>query len=428
MGLENSLLAFLLLAGMVTSMSGPTISSLIVILLIVLTRVDGVIYIPALIIIMGMHEKNGNNRWITRRLFLVILLVMVEITAYHLWRYTYYGSFVPTTGQTKFPINQIISSMAHVNFDSIMSVLKLILLYLYEGTRQEWAFFVFPNLAFLFVIVSAIARKQPFLTLIPGALIITTHLMWWSLFGWDWMPGRRYTPIIPVLAIMSGEAISICFYSMSKYLNQNSGIDKRGAIGMGLLVIIVSFGLLNVSLFDLNVTAKNPFFSSHPRSMVQRAALGMFIAALIKGEDKSKMKLAAAGEGAAPYYSGLVTITRFGLANKKLAAAQVSGRGHGDILPYQLWLQSRPEFITTDPPHTHPSEALLLKAISSDYTRIELRSFDITKDFTNWLFIRNDILNKYTNRMQTIKDRDSVTDFHAFEFDYRKFVSYFKHI
>lgn len=443
LGLENALLAFVLILGFVAALSGPTLWSTLALVPIVLARVDGFIYVPALLAVMALRNKTQHGRYVTRQLVLASAFGALTIIAYHGFRYAYYGDIVPTTGITKFPVKQWFGSLVNGDLDAIWAALKGFLRYTAYGVLRAWSYWVIPNLAYLVVVLTAFAWRRPVRTLTPGLLIVAVHFVWWTVFGADWTPGRRYTALVPMLAIMFGEAVTVHVQN----LLPRRALLRRGA--MAALAAVTLFGVLELSPVNPNVSlaswwfdrstpirqvgrigikvinpkvrTPNSWFYQHPRSMVQRATLGMFVAALTSNDSQaSQMTLAASGEGAAPYYSNLRVITRFGLADKELAAAQDGGGGHGDRLPDSLWLWRHPEFITAD-----SNEYALFKDIAADYTRVELKVFDITPAEVNWLFVRNDVLNRYAKRMDIVKARDGATDFNSFNFDYTRFRAYF---
>ena len=302
-GLEGSLYSLALLITIyITTTKGSFLAAIFFYILLTLTRVEGLIFIsiPAFLYIYDKTLKLTPFIFNTlKKLALFYVIVFIYIVAITLWRYIYFGDFVPATVLYKAPHSSLFET-------------------LYLGLRYIGSYAInnpFLSISFIFCLFFAKTWYKNLIS-ITSLYVFILQLLLIIVVGGDWMgPDRFFAAFIPVL---------IVFLVNSFYIIGTTLSYKKATLVVSLFCI---GGYLFNSAYALKIVMTNQGMN---RALTEtNLKLAQFIS-----DNSSKSDLIAIGDGGVvPYYTNLPIIDLHGLLDRHLRdyAGNFSTNPHSDI-------------------------------------------------------------------------------------------------
>lgn len=335
-GLETSFYTFLVFSGsflFVTGIEKPLYSALsgMVFALACLTRLDGLIFVGvtfAFYFILRVRKKQ--IAW--KCLCFWTLSFLIPFLVYFIWRWSYYGKFLPNTFYVK------------VGSESLY---RQGFLYLFDFVNRFWTWLFIIPLVFL----SRTIRSNENLKFIVHYFVALT--LFCSLYvvyiGGDFMDMFRFfVPVLPFFFFLIQEGFrGIYDYSMALRVK----IQKR-------LILCSEVVLTIICLFFLVYPSKE---SNRSWSMAGIDSIGILrdsvrlwskVGIMFKGIARPGESLATTAAGAIPYYSELYTIDELGLtllSPTELKVRNIIRPGHWKEVTDEFLISQRPTYILGHP-------------------------------------------------------------------------------
>ncbi len=329
-GLETAAFTFLVFAAVMMfrkacerKTSKIFMLSSLVLAMAAITRPEGVPIFAILAAFLAFFALRGKSSF--RQVISLLLPFIILYGIYFLWRFGYYGKFLPNTYYVKSPG---------------ASMLRL-------GVAYSWHFLVHsaPWIPFIIVAYRIILTGKFILRDIDIAIL--TVLALYSIYiigvGGDFMALYRfYMPLLPLT------------YFLFHRLHWNAGKiehqSKTSPIILGALVIFVAINISSGIKAKRNDHAYNlDSIGRLETYMDQWSRIGRLIAENSMPTDT----IAVTAAGAIPYYSGLYTIDMLGLEASDLSKYKwtntLGGPGHVISLASQNLFEARPHFIIRHP-------------------------------------------------------------------------------
>lgn len=292
-GLETSLYLFLIVLSIqmllwAESRPVPCIAACFVLLLLALTRPEGVIFFilwSGYMIVRYLRKKEPIQPYLPGMCLFVICFGL-----FLLWRMSYYGLLLPNTYYAKgsFPLPIRAALGFAVNTGFIGRYFYLLLL---------------PATMIGFVSLSI---NKPLATIIIFLLGAFTFSV--GLAGWDWMPFFRYTlPAVPLLLIITQIVFSRLWGSLGVQGTSRKKMLWAGITALFLCVAAEQFIADLSMIVRLNTLDVNAFYN--------QKALGDWL----KTAPGKKPVIAIGDIGRLAYFADAVTIDIYGLASREFA-------------------------------------------------------------------------------------------------------------
>jgi hypothetical protein len=304
-GLETHLVTTLNLLALQSYLTSHFLFSVVFFTLTSLTRPDGILWWLA-IFLMHLYQKleNGkqkvksNNLSTTYSLLSATyhLLPLLGFGLFWIWRWQYYGDFLPNTYYMK------TGGGLQQGAIGVFYVLKYIL--------SQGGFF--PFLLFYFF-------RWKYDTY-PHRLLLAQigfYLIFIITSGGDWMPLHRFiVPLLPILAILNTEALRGVYHKLFLFL------EKTGLPSSSLPRSILSVLIALLLIFPLIET-----FTERPAVIEDSAGVQSFIAfGKWLGKQVPPQSLIAVNPvGAIPYYARLDALDMTGLTDFHIAHLRMGG-------------------------------------------------------------------------------------------------------
>ncbi len=229
-GLETSFYTFLVFTGsflFVTGMEKPLYSVLsgMVFALVCLTRLDGLIFVGITFVFYVIYlVRRRQIGW--KCLCFWTLSFVVPFLVYFIWRWSYYGKFLPNT----FYVKVGSQSLYHQG-----------LLYLFDFVKRFWAWLYIIPLVFLYITIKS-NDKLRFIVHYFSALILVFSL-YVIYVGGDFMDMFRFLfPLLPFLFFLIQEGFRGTYdYSLTIRGKRNRRLTAYSEI---VLIIICLFFLI----------------------------------------------------------------------------------------------------------------------------------------------------------------------------------------
>ncbi|HEY44212.1 MAG TPA: hypothetical protein G4O11_09545 [Anaerolineae bacterium] len=252
------------------------ITSPIVVLLLALTRPEGLILLPVMVIYRIFLR--GISGFKTLR---SIFLFIIPFTLFLLWRYRMYGYVLPNSAYIKIHTNlQTISLASHwlLQFFLLRPIFSMVL-----------------ALSFIILIKEKRLLDQQWSILM---LIVGSFMAFILYAGRDWMPFHRFlVPLIPLFGLLIANAISTFQNGISRIV---------------ILTLVTSIGIfelvMSVSVYRQQITD----FGRYTSGLIEAGER-------IKQTTRAESTIAVVDGGALAYFSERPTIDIVGLNNTQIA-------------------------------------------------------------------------------------------------------------
>ena len=359
-GLETTLFTLLILGaflscdaavrGNVGSLTRTLWLSSGLLILAALTRPEGVLVTAFIGLFLLVYAARGRVKPIALGAFALHFLIVYG--AYFVWRWQYFGEFLPHTFQVK---------------ATGLELVPLGLRYLLTAvTRFHLYLALLPMIAMLCWRRPTEIHKET--GLLAGFVLIpyTTYV---CLVGGDFMDmSRFFVPILPVLFYIAAQAWRPFHVYLAGYFNPRTARVTTGA----LIVILVGLNL-HTSWDSQKVWHRHGQDSiGMLRSYSEDWRL---VAEHLRTVSQPTDKIATTAAGIIPYYTGLYTIDQFGIVAGNLDSYRklpVARPGHSLLIRSNELIAMRPRFILG-----HPQ-------VSSDPSRVRV-NFQIEEEAADLL-------------------------------------------
>lgn len=292
----------LLSAGLAHDSRGSVWAACLAAAALTFVRFDGVYFAGVIVVSCALAALFARHK----RLALVALLAGASATVatalQSLWRWSYFGDWVPNTVHAKGGMSgKTIERGLDYLVSSWMTVPLLcvaLLLSIAYGWRHR--------------------RTEPALVAIAGILLGTS--LFGLLVGGDFMPmGRFFVPALPLVSLMVGRACRDLF--------AQRGVLPAGLAATGALVLSVP-ALFDVSLFPKDLREAHSFrwgfpqFQSEARflkGVIKRAEEWSFFGKALAMHAEPGDSLVRGAVGAVSYYSNVTIYDSYGLTDREAA-------------------------------------------------------------------------------------------------------------
>lgn len=249
-----------------------------------MTRPEGILIFAIIFIDQLIVSIKNKHKSI---LYLAISFSAVYLP-YFLWRYLYYGYLLPNTfyGKVGLTIDQVIRGANYLLDFTIPALFLLI-----------------PALIFIFSL--RWFKRYGGLYLLP--FIVAVYTLYVVFVGGDCMPAFRFfAPIMPILCLISGIAISTSIRT------------KKATIAIVIVIV-----LYNLAQMRINRQIYNDIKDDKVAFYGKKAGLWL------KASAPSDAVIATNTAGSIPYFSKLKTIDMLGMNDEHIAHRQIPSMGKG---------------------------------------------------------------------------------------------------
>lgn len=296
-GLETMLGAFFVLLTLDRGLAGQPLAAGIAGIAASLTHPDHMLFYLAL---GAAYLAHPNRMRTLLRYGLPLLTVFVP---YYLWRWHYYGDFFPNTYYAK--------SADHTYFN--------------QGTRYVLITFVAGGLfaALPLAIWGALKRWQ---NLVAQYFLISTPLfvVYVTKIGGDFMLGRLFVPVLPVLFLMAECGVRDLFAHRSWW------VRPLGIVGLaGLCFAAIPVKVIKPAEKAWHVADERTFYPTSKVPLAPQCSYAHWARTLNQHVVKRNVrpKIAFASAGIIAYETGLPIIDNFGLTDRHIAHLPIRQRG-----------------------------------------------------------------------------------------------------
>jgi hypothetical protein len=328
-GLETALFTMLVTLGYLGLARGIAVGAGLALGLAALTRPEGLLIGACAGVWFGFHGAGSSGS--RRAAWLPLALWAACVVPHLLWRFSYYGHWVPNTFAIKSPgLASIAGGLA----------------YLAESAgRLHLYVLAFPLVALVTIRSSARGPRSPARVNAPWELLAAMalpYLAYVATTGGDFMPLYRFVaPMLPLFAIASAAGVVA--------LHARLGSTWGMAIGV---VVVVLFGGLNLmeSQREQGAWTRGPIESV---GLTRRNAANWGrVGERLKDLSQPSDTLATTAAGIIPYVTNLYTIDMLGLVAPDLSNYRrlPSDRpGHTFYLSEAAIMRMRPQFLLGHP-------------------------------------------------------------------------------
>ena len=335
-GLETSFYTFLVFTGsflFITGMEKPLYSALsgMVFALACLTRLDGLIFVGVTFVFYVIHLIR-RRQIVWKCLYFWVLSFLIPFLVYFIWRWSYYGKFLPNT----FYVKAGSEILYHQG-----------LTYLFDFISRFWAWLYIIPLAFLYLAIKS-NDKLRFVVHYFSAMTLVFSL-YVIYVGGDFMDMFRFlVPLLPYLFFLIQEGFRGMYdYSLTLGGKRNKILTAYSGIA---LIIICSFFLIYPSR-----ESNRPWSRSGIDSIgILRESVSLWskVGIMFKGIARPGESLATTAAGAIPYYSGLYTLDELGLtlaSPADLKSKNILRPGHWKEVTDEFLISQKPTYIVGHP-------------------------------------------------------------------------------
>ena len=227
-----------------------------------------------------------------------IVLLGVALVIYNLWRFSFYGDWLPNTFHTK------TSTLADQ---------------LSRGVRYTGGFTLKGGPYFLLLFVFPLVWRRYPRTMLVGAWVAVVHLVYVTVVGGDWMPDYRFVlPVLPLLCLLLQESSWILW---DRAASAGVAESKRRAV---LALAIAVMLALNVLTYRRSEFLAKPgegawFISTHAKDIGEALNEKLPADALVALE----------WAGIIPFYLQQPVLDIFGLSDRDIIAGNFPGSAMG---------------------------------------------------------------------------------------------------
>jgi arabinofuranosyltransferase len=335
-GLETSFYTFLVFSGsflFITGMEKALYSALsgMVFALACLTRLDGLIFVGVtLVFYVSRLQRKKPFAW--KLLCFWTLSFLIPFLVYFIWRWSYYGKFLPNTFYVKIG-GEILYQQG--------------LIYLFDFISRFWAWLYIIPIVFLYLAIKSNSKLRfivhYFFILI---LLFSVYVIY---VGGDFMDMFRFfVPVLPFLFFLIQEGFRTIYdYSLAR----RKEIQKR-------LILYSEVALTIICLFLLARPSRE---SNRSWSRAGIDSIGILrdsvrlwsrVGVMFKHIAKPGESLATTAAGAIPYYSELYTFDELGLtlaSTAELKARNILRPGHWKEVTDEFLISQKPTYIVGHP-------------------------------------------------------------------------------
>lgn len=249
-----------------------------------LARPEGLLIFAVICIDQLLVSIKKRNRGI----FYLATSFLAIYLPYFIWRYLYYGYFLPNTfyGKVGFNINQVIRGIGYALRFAIPTFFLLIPVLSTLFTRRWF-------------------RKCRGLNLLP--LVVALYAVYVIFVGGDLMPAFRFfVPIVPLLCLIS--AVSIPLLAKTKKT---------------IILIVTIIALYNIA--QIRITWEIYHHIQHDTVAFYGKEVGLWL----RENASPKAVIATNTAGSIPYFSRLKTIDMLGMNDEHIAHREIPSLGKG---------------------------------------------------------------------------------------------------
>lgn len=336
-GLETSIFTFLAFLGAFFFVSGLNQSqhfafSGIGFALACLTRLDGLV-LAGVTFVFLCYLTLVSNRTRPKDLWAWALAFSAPFLLYFIWRWSYYGAFLPNAFYVKVGGGSLVGQG---------------LFYLFDFAKRFWIWLAIIPLFFL----AQTGRLNARIKIVAWyfAAMITVFSFYVAYVGGDFMDMFRFlVPVLPCLFFLIQEGFrGIYHYSQPISLKRARQVSLIGA--QILLVGLIIFRLAYPSRDSNRLWSRDGMDSiGMLREMARQwSGVGMMFKAMARPDES----LATTAAGAIPYYSELYVIDQLGLtfpSHGELKDRQVKKPGHTKKVRDEYLLSLRPTYVLEHP-------------------------------------------------------------------------------
>lgn len=296
--------------------------------LLALCRPEGMMVFPAVAVLMlwflrGKHGEGWTPKPWKSKLLISLAGFVVILAAYHLWRFGYFGEWLPTPFLSKGGGSRSFLEVWSANFNFYF------VKHMYYVPPMGYYYMALAILAMVGLKFSRSTPSQKIVETITLAFVLVFFVFYFNFK--DWMPAMRYySPYVPLLLLPATQILAPLFD------NKDANTQKSRAFWLvGAAVVVLNFGVLA----ELRVITKITETSNQLCSV----ALGKWLKANVPADKV----IAISDVGAIPYYSGLKTID---INPESLTDLYIAKNGFSidyvaDIWPYLIIVPSRSIYV-----------------------------------------------------------------------------------
>jgi len=312
-GMETAIFTFLLLCGMVAYLQEGederlALLSGLLFALAAMTRPEGVLVFAVTLLHRAIHRLLVEGRLLSRPDLLRIFSFLWLYGPYFLWRYNYYGYFLPNTFYAKVATEGVSAQVA-------------------RGFAHLRTFLV-AHLGWLLIpltLVPLLKRKANFAWSYL-VFVVSPYLSYIVYVGGDWSVGRFFVPILPALYLLVAMGVDEAYMSLQTWFKERSRERWASYLkGVGSLLALVGV----VALFTLSSLGGEDalFIRRFQAREATRARVTM--GRWLREHLPPDTFIAVDAAGQIPYYSGLRTLDMFGVNDEHTAHMKVETMGQG---------------------------------------------------------------------------------------------------
>jgi arabinofuranosyltransferase len=347
-GLETSFFTFLVLLGSYFFITGINktasfIFSGITFALIGMTRLDGVIF-GGITFLFLLYLSVVKNKIELKNLLLWIISFLIPFLVYFIWRWSYYGRFLPNTFYVK------------VGEESLYCQG---LFYLFNFVKRFWIWIMVIPLAFLGKALRSNANLKMFIPYFASTILVFSFYI--SYIGGDFMDMFRFiVPILPFFFFLVQEGFRGMYYSSLPRLRPKRLSKPQSTTSRGKRIVWVSLEMLliGLSLVLLTYPSKesNQVWNRNGIDSIgllrDYTRLWSKVGLTFKSLAKPGESLSTGAAGAIPYYSELYTIDELYLTFRSqpgLKVLKARRAGHQMMMTDEFLVTLRPTYIVAHP-------------------------------------------------------------------------------
>jgi len=293
----------------------------LVLLAIALTRFDGLVMVGIL-----LSYKLLIDREIKTMVPLLIVFV-VGIGMYNLWRISYYPTILPNTFYAK------------VGFSSVQFVKGVKYLFNFVVEHAHYAVL----LAFIPFAFGKISKMVRF-----AGWIVAAHLLYVVIVGGDWMPFFRFVlPVLPLLFILMQEGIWAVFDNAKSRFSLNR-TNRRVSVAM----LVLLFGFSLIPLYQGRAFGK--LIKQVGVNRVENApVIGKYLNETLPPD----YVVATEWAGIAPFYMQQPILDTFGLTDADIVARDFKATTVGRLITPNYLAERNPEAVMFNAAFFHSIDA-----------------------------------------------------------------------
>jgi hypothetical protein len=339
--------------------------------LLAICRPEGMMVYPLVAVLMVWFLRGGRGGKQTGHAWKAPLIAslagfVVILGVYHVWRFGYFGEWLPTPLLSKGGGGRSFLEVWAANFGFYF------IKHMYYVPPMGYYYVALAILGIVGLRLSPSKSSNRTVEAITLAMVLVYFVVYFNFK--DWMPAMRYyAPYVPLLLVPAVHVLSPFFG------DERAAARKPAAFWLiGLLTIVLNFGVLA----QLRVITKITETSNQLCSI----ALGKWLKQNVPG-DKT---IAISDVGAIPYYSGLKTID---INPESLTDLYIAKNGFSidyvaKIRPYIIIVPSRSVYVAKFYPEHF---AMASDERFAEYRLLGSSRYDWFDDRSYWVYAREDV-------------------------------------